>query len=39
LLSVVDLGHHNKNRSILVEGPEIQVRAVRTRVLARGDAR
>jgi hypothetical protein len=34
----VDLTHHNKNRLILVEGPEIAVRPVASRALARGDA-
>lgn len=35
---VVGLTHHNKNRSILVPGPEITVRPVANRVLTRGDA-
>lgn len=35
---LVDLTHHNKNRSILVQGPEITVRPVSARLLTRGDA-
>ena len=35
---LVDLTHHNKNRLILVQGPEITVRPVSTRLLARDDA-
>jgi hypothetical protein len=30
--------HHNKNRSILVEGPELVIRPVGTRTLTRDDA-
>lgn len=36
--NLVDLTHHNKILSILVQGPEITVRPVSTRPLARGDA-
>jgi hypothetical protein len=36
--SVVDLTHQNKNRSILVQGSEISIRRVSTRLLTRGDA-
>ncbi|WP_235497572.1 tyrosine recombinase XerC [Frankia sp. R43] len=38
LSASVDLTHHNKNRLILVQGPEIAIRPVSTRPLARGDA-
>ncbi len=34
----VDLTHHNKNRTIMVEGPEITIRPVATRGLTSGDA-
>ncbi|ORT51621.1 hypothetical protein E0F15_14605 [Frankia sp. B2] len=35
----VDLTRQQKNRSVLVEGPEITVRPVGTRQLTRNDAR
>ncbi|MEX5635533.1 hypothetical protein [Parafrankia sp. FMc2] len=35
---MVDLTHHNKNRLILVQGPEITIRAVSARLPSRGDA-
>ncbi len=36
--NVVDLTYHDTNRSILVEGPEVTVRPVGTRLPARDDA-
>lgn len=37
MATLVDLTQHNKNRLILVQGPEITVRPVSTRLLTRGD--
>ncbi|WP_255738354.1 hypothetical protein [Frankia sp. CiP3] len=34
----VDLTHHNKNQTILVQGPEITIRPVAARLLTRDDA-
>ncbi len=39
LRSVVDLTHHNKNRSITVPGPEIIIRPVATRSPTWDDSR
>ncbi len=35
---MVDLTHHNKDRSILIQGPEITIRPVSMRLLTRDDA-
>jgi len=36
--NMVELTQHNKDRSILIQSPEITVRPVSTRLLTRGDA-